>query len=62
MVGGRRGQHLGILRIVKIRPYGIRGPYSMSLDVLDGNIVAELQGGPTPSEGVETLIPWVQPQ
>ena len=34
----------------------------MSLDVLDGNIEAERQEGSTPSDGVETVISWVQPQ
>ena len=61
MDGDRRGQHRRILGIVKVRPYSIRGPYSMSSDVLDGNIEAEHQGGSTPSEGVEPVIPWVQP-
>ena len=62
MVGDRRGQIHGILGIVKIRPYSIRGTYSMGLDLLDGNIEAERQGGSTPSEGVKTVVPWVQPQ
>ena len=57
MIRNRCGQHRWVLGIIKIGPYRIRGPDPMGLDILDGNVEAERQGGSTPSEGVETVIP-----
>ena len=33
----------------------------MGLDILDGDIEAERQGGSTPAEGVKPVTLWVQP-